>query len=295
MNISAKDVAALRQRTGAGMMDCKKALVETGGDLDKAVDLLRVKGMAKAEKRSGREASEGRIVAIVADDAKTAAVVEVNSETDFVARNEDFGSFAQKVAEHVFADSTLDALVGDATGHALLAQPFSGDATQTLGEAVKAASAKTGENVVLRRVARFRTDGIIGSYVHFNGNVAVIVDVRGGSGAAASELAKSVAEHIAAGVPTAPVGVTRDEVPAELVAKEREVAEAKAKESGKPDNIVQKMVEGQVNKFFAEVTLLDQPWVRDPAISIKQLIEAKTKEEGTALSVRRFARFQMGD
>ncbi len=295
MVITAKDVGTLRQRTGAGMMDCKKALEEASGDLDKAVELLRVKGMAKADKRAGREASEGRIVAIIGADAKSAALIEVNSETDFVARNEDFGSFAKQVAEHVHADASLDALVSDAAGHAMLTQPFSGDAKQTLGEVVKAASARTGENVVLRRVARFTTDGVIGSYVHFNGNVAVLVDVRGGAGSAAQELARTVAEHIAAGVPTPPVGVTRDEVPADLIAKERAVAEAKARESGKPDNIVQKMVEGQVNKFFAEVTLLDQPWVRDPAVTISQLIETKSKEEGSALSVRRFARFQMGD
>jgi elongation factor Ts len=277
------------------MMDCKKALEEAGGDLDKAVELLRIKGMAKAEKRSGREASEGRIVAIVGDDAKSAAVIEVNSETDFVARNADFGNFAQQVAQHVFADTSLDTLVADANGHAMLNQPFAGNGKETLGEAVKSASAKTGENVVLRRVARFTSDGVIGSYVHFNGNVAVLVDVRGGSGAAARDLAKTIAEHVAAGVPTPPVGVTRDEVPEALIAKERSVAEAKAKESGKPDNIVQKMVEGQINKFFAEVTLLDQPWVRDPAMTIKQLVDAKSKEEGAALSVRRFARFQMGD
>ena len=195
--ITAKDVQELRQRTGAGMMDCKKALEETGGDVHKAVEYLRKKGIAKAEKRADRAASEGRIVALVSDDAKTAALVEINSETDFVARNEEFGALAQDVATQVFGAAAFDGIVTVATEGEVMKQPWHKDSTKTVAEAVKEASGKTGENVIVRRYARFKTDGVIGSYVHHNGRVAVIVDIAGGTGPAVQNVAKSVAEHIA--------------------------------------------------------------------------------------------------
>lgn len=295
MAITAKDVADLRARTGAGMMDCKKALEESAGDIQKAVEYLRMKGIAKAEKRAGRSASEGRIVAVVSADQKTAAMIEVNSETDFVARNDDFGVLAQGLADHVLSDASLDSAVKNAAEGSVPSQKHKNHPDRTVDEVVKAESAKTGENVVFRRYARLATDGVIGSYVHFNGKIAVLVDVRGAANDVAKEFARTVAEHVAAGVPQPPMGVTRDEVPAEIVAKEREIAEGKARESGKPDNIVQKMVEGQVAKYYAEVALLEQPWVREPSMSIKQLMEAKSKEAGAALTIRRFVRYQMGD
>jgi elongation factor Ts len=277
------------------MMDCKKALEEADGDIDRAVDILRTKGIAKAEKRAGRAASEGRIVAVISDDARTGAIIEVNSETDFVSRNEEFGALAQSIANHVFADTSLDDVVASAAGHAGMSAPFAGDSSRTLQDVVTAASAKTGENVVLRRFARFATDGVIGSYVHFNGKVAVLVEIGGATSDPARELARSVAEHIAAGVPKVPFGVTRDAVPADVVERERAIFVEQARQSGKPDNIVQKMVDGQVNKFYAEVTLLDQPWVREPNTTIKQLVEAKSKEAGAPLAIRRFVRYQMGE
>ena len=295
MAVTAKDVADLRARTGAGMMDCKKALDESAGDIQKAVELLRMKGIAKAEKRAGRTASEGRIVVKSAENGSAAAIIEVNSETDFVARNDEFGAFAQGIADHVFADASLDAAVAVAAEGSVPAQKYHTDASKTVEEVVKETSAKTGENVVLRRYARLVSDGVVGSYVHFNGKVAVLVDVRGSSGDAARELAKSVAEHVAAGVPRVPYGVTRDDVPAEFVAKEREIFTEQARQSGKPDNIIAKMVDGQVNKLFAEAALIEQPWVRDPNMTIKQLAEQKSKEAGATLSVRRFVRYQMGE
>ncbi|MBL8959176.1 MAG: elongation factor Ts [Gemmatimonadetes bacterium] len=295
MAVTAKDVADLRARTGAGMMDCKKALEESAGDIQKAVELLRMKGIAKAEKRAGRTASEGRIVVKSADNGSVAAIIEVNSETDFVARNDEFGAFAQGIADHVFADASLDAAVAVAAEGSVPTQKYHADASKTVDEVVKEASAKTGENVVLRRYARLVSDGVVGSYVHFNGKVAVLVDVRGSSGDAARELAKSVAEHVAAGVPRVPYGVTRDDVPAEFVAKEREIFTEQARQSGKPDNIIAKMVDGQVNKLYAEAALIEQPWVRDPNMTIKQLAEQKSKEAGATLSVRRFVRYQMGE
>ena len=293
--ITAKDVQQLRQRTGAGMMDCKKALEETGGDVDKAVEYLRKKGIAKAEKRADRAASEGAIIALVSDDAKSAALVEVNSETDFVARNEEFKALAQAVATQVFGDAKFDGVVTVGQEGELMKQAWHKEAGKTVAEAVKEASGKTGENVVVRRYARFKTDGLIGSYVHFNGRVAVIVEITGGEGAAVKELAYSIAQHIAAGVPKVPLGVNREEIKTEIVDRERRIYEEQARTAGKPETMIGKIVEGQVNRFYAENTLLDQPWVRDDAKSIRQLVADASKEAGSTLTVRRFARFQMGE
>jgi elongation factor Ts len=293
--VTAKDVQVLRQRTGAGMMDCKKALEETGGDVDKAVEYLRKKGIAKAEKRADRAASEGQIVALVSDDAKTGAIVELNSETDFVARNEEFGALAQAVAEQLFGDASFDGVVTMANEGEFMAKPWHKDGTKSVAEAVKEASGKTGENVILRRYARFTTDGVIGSYVHHNGRVAVLVDVTGGSGNAVVALAKSIAEHIAAGVPKVPLGVNREEIKSEIVDRERRIYEEQARTAGKPDAMIGKIVDGQVDKFYAQNTLLDQPWVRDDSKTIRQLVADAGKEAGATLIVRRFARFQMGE
>jgi elongation factor Ts len=293
--ITAKDVQLLRQRTGAGMMDCKKALEETGGDVEKAVEYLRKKGIAKAEKRADRAASEGAIVALVSDDAKTAALVEVNSETDFVARNEEFQALAKAVASQLFGDASFDGVVTVAQEGELMKQPWHKDAGKTVGDAVKEASGKTGENVVVRRYARFKTDGVIGSYVHHNGRVAVIVDVVGGTGDAVKALARSIAEHVAAGVPKVPLGVNRDEIKTDIIDRERRIYEEQARIAGKPEAMIGKIVDGQINKFYAENTLLDQPWVRDDSKTIRQLVTEASKESGSTLTVRRFARFQMGE
>ena len=293
--ITAKDVQLLRQRTGAGMMDCKKALEETGGDVEKAVEYLRKKGIAKAEKRADRAASEGAIVALVSDDAKTAALVEVNSETDFVARNDEFQALAKAVASQLFGDASFDGVVTVAQEGELMKQPWHKDAGKTVADVVKEASGKTGENVVVRRYARFKTDGVIGSYVHHNGRVAVIVDVAGGTGEAVKALARSIAEHVAAGVPKVPLGVNRDEIKTDIIDRERRIYEEQARTAGKPEAMIGKIVDGQINRFYAENTLLDQPWVRDDSKTIRQLVTDASKESGSTLSVRRFARFQMGE
>jgi elongation factor Ts len=293
--VTAKDVQLLRQRTGAGMMDCKKALEETGGDVEKAVEYLRKKGIAKAEKRADRAASEGAIVALVSDDAKNAALVEVNSETDFVARNEEFQALAKAVASQLFGDASFDGVVTVAQEGELMKQAWHKDAGKTVADVVKEASGKTGENVVVRRYARFKTDGVIGSYVHHNGRVAVLVDVAGGSGEPVKALARSVAEHIAAGVPKVPLGVNREEIKSDIIDRERRIYEEQARTAGKPEAMIGKIVDGQVNKFYAENTLLDQPWVRDDSKTIRQLVDEASKESGSTLTVRRFARFQMGE
>jgi elongation factor Ts len=288
--ITAKDVAALRARTGAGMGDCKKALEESGGDQEKAIDILRTKGMMKAEKRADRAASEGQIVTWVSDDRTLGVMIELNSETDFVARNDEFVALAKLVAAHIGMDTTLDGVAEIGADHALLNKQWSHDKSLTLAQVVKAAAAKTGENVTLRRVARLTTTGTIGSYLHHNAKVAVLAEVTGATGPAAVALGNSVAEHVAAGVPTIAVAVRKEDVSPDLIAREKAIFAAQAKESGKPDAIVEKMVAGRLDKYFKEITLLEQPWVRDDSKSIGQLVQATP-----GAAVRRFIRFQMGE
>ena len=290
MQVSAKDVAALRARTGAGMSDCKKALEETGNDVEKAIDLLRAKGMARAQKRADRAASEGQVVTWMSPDKTIGVMIELNSETDFVARNEEFVAIARLVAAHIALDTTLEGVADVGAEHALLDKQWTHDKSLTLGQVVKAVAAKTGENVTLRRVARFTTTGTIGSYLHHNGKVAVLVEVGGVKGDGGATLGYSVAEHIAAGVPSVAIGVRKEEVPAELVAREKAIFVAQAKESGKPEAIIEKMVAGRVDKYFKEITLLEQPWVRDDGKSIGQLVK-----ETPGADIRRFARFQIGE
>jgi elongation factor Ts len=288
--ITAKDVAALRARTGAGMGDCKKALEEAGGDQEKAIDILRTKGMMKAEKRADRAASEGQIVTWVSDDRTLGVMIELNSETDFVARNEEFVALAKLVAAHIGTDTTLEGVAEVGADHALLAKQWSHDKSLTLAEVVKAAAAKTGENVTLRRVARFTTTGTLGSYLHFNGKLAALVEVTGATGPEAVAMSNSVAEHVVAGVPTIAIAVRKEDVNPDLVAREKAIFVAQAKESGKPDAIVEKMVAGRIDKYFKEITLLEQPWVRDDSKSIGQLVK-----ETPGADIKRFARFQMGE
>ena len=286
---TAKDVSELRQRTGAGMMECKKALEENQGDMEQSIEWLRKKGIAKAEKRSGRAASEGKIVALTSPDAKYGVLLELNSETDFVARNEEFGQTADKLARTLLADAKADGVVAKAEGSALMNAKF-GD-SGTVAESLKVLSGRIGENIVLRRYARLGGAGsAVGSYVHHNGKVGALVEIAGATGDVGQQLARTIAEHVTAGVPTVPVAVTRDDVPAEMVERERRIFSEQAAASGKPENIIQKMVDGRVDKFYKEITLLDQPWVRDDSKTIAKLV----KEAGAGVSIKRFARFQMG-
>lgn len=291
--ISAKDVAELRARTGAGMMDCKKALEEAGGAMDAAVDILRKKGIAKAEKRADRAASEGQIVTWVAPDSSAAAMIEINSETDFVGRNDEFIAVAKTMCEQVAKDASVDGVVKVGADGAYLATPWYADASRTVGEVVKAASAKTGENVVLKGIARFtaKAGGTVGFYLHFNGKVGVLVEVAGITGEAGTALANTIAEHVAAGVPATAIAVNRADVDPAVVKRERDIFVEQAIASGKPPAIAEKMVDGRINKFFGEIVLTEQPWVREDSKTIGQII----KEAGAGASVVRFARFKMGE
>ncbi len=269
--ITAAMVKELRELTGLGMMECKKALSEAQGDMKAAEDLLRIRSGAKASKAAGRVAAEGVIAVFVGAEAKVGAVVEVNCETDFVAKNEEFVAFARRAAELVVQQdpATVDALVALAGG------------SESLEETRKALIMKLGENMSIRRFVRYQTAGHLAQYTHGQ-RIGVLIDMTGGD----DVLGRDIAMHIAA---SKPVCVGRDEVPAELLAREREIYTAQAAESGKPADIVAKMVEGRVQKYLAEVTLLGQPFVKNP----DQTVEALLKGRGA--QVNRFAMLVVGE
>jgi elongation factor Ts len=273
-DISASMVMELRQRTGLGMMECKKALAETGGDMAKAEELLRIRSGAKASKAAGRVASEGVIGLFIAPDAKRGAIVEVNCETDFVAKNDDFRAFANEVAQVVARDDPAD---NAALGEAKLA---SGESVESRRVALVQ---KIGENLAIRRFARRDAAGRLASYVHGNLKIGTIVDVVGGD----ETLGRDLAMHVAA---SKPVAVAREGVSADLIEQERRIAAAKAAESGKPANIVEKMVEGSVAKYLSEVTLLAQPFVKGDG---KETVAALLKQKGA--SVNGFTLFVVGE
>jgi elongation factor Ts len=271
-NISASLVMELRGRTGAGMMECKKALAEVGGDLEAAIEHMRKTGMAKADKKAGRVAAEGRIAFAFAPDATRAAVVEVNSETDFVAGNPDFVAFAEAVAKAALAAGASSV---EALGAAKLP-----DGT-TVDETRRALVAKIGENLALRRVELVAGKGKLHSYMH-GAKIGVLVDLTGGD----EQLGKDLAMHIAA---SKPMCVSGDQVPADVLAKEREIVEAQAAQSGKPAEIVAKMVDGRLRKFVGEISLLGQPFVKDPDQTVEKLVKA------AGATVNRFVRLEVGE
>jgi elongation factor Ts len=274
MNISAGMVKELRERTGSGMMECKKALVEAGGDLEAAVEIMRKSGLAKADKKSGRTAAEGIISVAVSADNKRAAMVETNCETDFVAKNEDLIGFAEQVTQCV-----LNSSVGSVDELLVTVLP---DAGISIDERRKELVAKLGENINVRRFERFVSDtGINASYLH-GVRIGVLVEVEGGN----QELGRDVAMHVAASRPEC---VDESGVSAELIAKEKEIFSAQAETSGKPANIIEKMVEGRIKKFLGEITLLGQPFVKDPDQTVGALLKSK------GAGVTRFTRFEVGE
>jgi elongation factor Ts len=253
--ITAALVKELREMTGLGMMECKKALAEAGGDLKKAEELLRIKSGAKAGKAAGRVAAEGVIGAYLSPDAKLGALVELNCETDFVAKNEDFVAFARQLAEVV---ASREPGVAEEEQRQKLVQ-------------------KIGENITIRRLARMQAKGSLAQYVH-NGRIGVLVDFEG-----ADELGKDLAMHVAA---FKPQYLSRAQVPADVVARERDIAAARARESGKPPEIVAKMIDGAVNKILGEITLLNQPFVKDDKQTVEKVLAAKkAKVNGYSLLV----------
>ncbi len=272
--ITAELVKQLREKTGAGMMDCKKVLTETDGDMEKAAELLRERGIAKAAKKSGRVAAEGLVCSYVSEDKKVGAIVEVNAETDFVAKNEEFKAFCADVAEIVAKTNPADV-------EALLVEKYK-DTDKTVQETLTGKIATIGENMTIRRFARFETNGLVESYIHGDGKIAVLVELAKGD----STLAKDVCMQIAAAKPEY---LKREDVPADAVNKEMEILKAQAMNEGKPAEIAEKMVQGRIGKFYSEICLLDQEFVKDPNVKVGAMVSSKGGE------IVRFARFEKGE
>ena len=272
--VTAALVKELREKTGAGMMDCKKVLTETDGDLEKAAELLREKGITKAAKKSGRVAAEGMVEAYISEDEKVGAIVEVNSETDFVAKNEEFRTFVMDVAKQIVKNNPESV-------EALLAEPAMFEEGKTVNEALIGKIATIGENISIRRFARFETtDGLIEKYIHGDGKIAVLVNMTSGT----KELAKDVCMQIAA---ARPEFIDRDQVPAERVEKEKEILKIQTMNEGKPEAIAEKIVLGRINKFYQEICLVDQEFVKDPSKKVSDILKDS--------KVFEFARFETGE
>ena len=272
--VTAALVKELREKTGAGMMDCKKVLTETDGDLEKAAELLREKGITKAAKKSGRVAAEGMVEAYISEDEKVGAIVEVNSETDFVAKNEEFRTFVMDVAKQIVKNNPESV-------EALLAEPAMFEEGKTVNEALIGKIATIGENISIRRFARFETtDGLIEKYIHGDGKIAVLVNMTSGT----KELAKDVCMQIAA---ARPEFIDRNQVPAERVEKEKEILKIQTMNEGKPEAIAEKIVLGRINKFYQEICLVDQEFVKDPSKKVSDILKDS--------KVIEFARFETGE
>ena len=273
--VTASLVKELREKTGAGMMDCKKVLTETDGDMEKAIELLRERGIAKAAKKSGRVAAEGVVEAYISEDGKVGAIVEVNSETDFVAKNEEFKTFVMDVAKQVVEKNPKDV-------EELLNQEAIFEDGKTVNEALIGKIATIGENLSIRRFARFESKGLIEKYIHGDGKIAVLVNMTKGD----KELAKDLCMQIAA---ARPEFVTREEVPQERVDKEMEILKVQAMNEGKPEQIAEKIVQGRVGKFYEEICLVDQVFVKDSSMKVSELLKQKDAE------IVEFARFEKGE
>ena len=273
--VTASLVKELREKTGAGMMDCKKVLTETDGDLEKASELLRERGIAKAAKKSDRVAAEGIVAAYVAEDGKVGAVVEVNSETDFVAKNEEFKTFVEDVAEQVAKENPANV-------EELLAQTSIKDSSKTVKEVLTDKIAKIGENMTIRRFERFESNGLVEKYIHGDGKIGVLVDIENGD----AELAKDICMQIAAAKPEF---LDREAVPQERLDKEMEILKAQAMNEGKPEAIAEKIVQGRIGKFYSEICLVEQPFVKDPDMKVEDLLKSKNAE------IVEFARIEKGE
>ena len=287
MAFTSKDVMELRQRTGVGMMDCKKALVESDGDMDKAVEFLREKGLAGAAKKAGRIAAEGIVVTALSADEKSAVVVEVNAETDFVAKNEKFRGYVAQVAEQA-----MDTTAADVEG--FLAEPWKFDTNETVGEELAHQIATIGENMNIRRFQQVKEEnGFVASYTHMGGKIGVLVDVETDVvNDDLKEMAKNVAMQIAAlNTPY----LNESEVPAEIIEHEKEVMRQQVINEGKPEQIADKIVMGKIGKFYKENCLLDQEFVKDNKINIKQYTQNTAKELGGSIEIKKFVRFEKGE
>lgn len=287
-NFTSADVMKLREQTGVGMMDCKKALVETDGNFDEAIKYLREKGMASAAKKQSRVAAEGLVKCLISDDKKVGVAVEVNCETDFVARSDQFLALIDNIAKHI---ATSDAKDVDA----LLAEPYYADNSKTISVLIAEATAAIGEKISLRRFTKYvlTEAGIVASYIHMGGKIGVLTEVKSSANVEAlQELAFNICMQIAASKPQV---VNVNDVDASQLDSEREILTAQARNEGKPEAVIAKMVEGRIHKFYKEVCLLEQEYVRDSALSVKQVIADVEKQTGASITVSRFVRYEMGE
>ena len=275
MEIKAQQVKALREKTGAGMMDCKKALVETNGDEEKAIDLLREKGILKAAKKSDRIAAEGLVDIYISDDKKVGAIIEVNSETDFVARNEEFRTFVKDLVKQVADENPADV-------EALLNSESAVEKGKLIKDVLTEKIATIGENLSIRRFERFETEGVLGQYIHMGGTIGVLVDTD----CASEEVGEDICMQITA---EKPEFIDEKDVPEDRVNKEKEVLKAQVVNEGKPEAIAEKIVNGRIGKFFGEICLLDQPFVKNPDIKVSEMLKQTDSE------VKKFARFEKGE
>ena len=273
--VNATMVKDLREKTGAGMMECKKVLTETNGDMEKAIELLRERGITKAAKKSDRIAAEGIVTAYVTEDAKIGSVVEINSETDFVGKNEEFRNFATDIAEQI-------ALKAPTSVEELLKQKSIKNETKTVEEVLTEKIATIGEKLTIRRFERFQSNGLVEKYIHGAGKIGVLVELENGY----PELAKDICMQIAAAKPEY---LDKQSVPEERVEKEMEILKVQAMNEGKPAEIAEKMVQGRIGKFYSEICLVEQEFVKDSDMKISKLLESK------GAKVVRFARFEKGE
>lgn len=286
MAVSMNDVKKLREMTGAGMLDCKKALEEAQGDIEKAKEILRVKGLAKAEKKASRETKEGLIVVKVTEDRKKGAMIELNCETDFVARNEEFQALAESILEHVLTVDENADKQGD--GSEILAQKFFKDESKTVEELIKEAIAKIGENIRLSRYCRYDTQDYLHSYVHGGGRIGVLLDFKAPEvNEQVLRLVQDIAMQIAA---MRPEFVSIDTIPAEALEREKRILMEQARQEGKPENILEKIVQGKLKKFYQEKVLLEQAFIKDDKKTVGQVI----RESGPGVDIKRFCRFELG-
>ncbi len=291
--ISAKLVQELRQKTGAGMMDCKKALIENDGDIEKSSEWLRQKGMIKADKAAGKVAAEGLVDTFVESNGRVGVLAELNCQTDFVARNEAFKALVHNIAKQAATASDVDSL---------LAQPYTEDKNVTVADAIKQLAAQLGENMQMRRFVNFSlaegTQGAIESYIHTGGRVGVLVELNCQKEAAASnEEFKTLARNVAMQVAACPnvEYVNVGEIPTEIAQKEKEIEMGRDDIANKPDNIKEKIVQGRIDKRLKEMTLIDQPYIRDQSITVEELVKQASSKLGDTIQVKRFVRFVLGE
>ncbi len=286
MAVSMADVKKLREMTGAGMLDCKKALEEAGGDIEKAKEILRVKGLAKAEKKASRETKEGLIRVKVTDDRKKGAIIELNCETDFVARNEEFQKLADEILEHIL--SLEENANKEGEGSDITSQKFYKDESKTVDELIKEAVARIGENIRLTRYCRYDTEDFLHSYVHGGGRIGVLLDFKAPSlSDEVLRLVQDVAMQIAA---MRPEFVSVETIPQEVIEREKKILMEQAKQEGKPEHILEKIVQGKLKKFYQEKVLLEQAFIKDDKKTVGQVI----KESGLGVGIKRFCRFELG-